>query len=133
MLDSSFERAKATAVRQLLQGESFEVLEGPKAEKGDKKIRIHVRLPRDGTTGWFTMRPGETRPWSSRLQPTQALELKAEDGELVRQLMAGETIEALEAPTKVDDSENESCTRVRAESDGAVGFVTVVVGLAGKA
>lgn len=115
------------AVRQLNEGEIFEVLEGPCIEEKQGALRVRGRSLRSGGgVGWFTA--GEAmQPWSSSHRCVQDTELfdacdKA-SATVLRSLDRDETVEALETPFR-DASTGILCLHVRADKDGAVGFAS---------
>jgi len=122
-LEASFNSGSAL-VRALEEGETFEVLEGPKAETKQSANRVRGRNLSDGTTGWFTFTKKNMQFWSPSYKCRSPVDLcdDAECSKVQRKLEAGERLEALEPPTLCNDVVTIS---LRAENDGAVGFATI--------
>lgn len=122
-LEASFASGGAL-VRALEEGETFEVLEGPKAETKQSANRVRGRNLSDGTEGWFTFTKKNMQFWSPSYKCRSPVDLcdDAECSKVQRKLEAGERLEALEPPTLCNDVVT-IC--LRAESDGAVGFATI--------
>lgn len=117
----------AEAVRSLERGEALQVLEGPKEEPRPSVVRVRGRALSDGAVGWITLKAENVRPWSPYFSCLHAAPLQdapvAEGASLVREITVGEVVELLEGPTKEEGQE--SRMKVRAERDGAIGWVTV--------
>jgi len=113
-------------VRQLEEGEIFEVLEGPCTESKRGILLARGRALRGGDVGWFSVGP-DTRPWSAPHRCARPSDLRdsadAASAAVLRRLEEGEQLEALEPP-RPEEGVGALCLRVRAERDGAVGFVS---------
>jgi len=115
-------------LRQLAEGEIFEVLDGPSVEQKQGALRVRGRaLGAEGGVGWFTV-GGSMRHWSTRYRCVQATELHdgldAASANVLRTLDADEELEALCAPVQ-DEAAGVPRVRLRAQRDSAVGFAAV--------
>jgi len=128
-LQADFQSSSAE-VRALAEGESVELLEGPKEETFEPVMRMRGRTATDGKEGWFTLAAESVKVWSPQYRCVGATAIsdarKAGQGQAVRELELGETVEALEGPTVEDAEQGTLRLKCRAASDGAVGWVTVV-------
>jgi len=126
-LQKQFSSADAETVRPLEKGEALQVLEGPKEESVPPAVRVKGRALSDGSVGWITLKGDNVRPWSPYFNCLKSAPLHdaaaAEGATLIRQVTAGEVVELLEGPTKEEGQEPRM--KVRAEKDGAIGWVTV--------
>jgi len=122
-----FSSEGADLVRQLSEGEAFEVLEGPTSEKFDDVNRTKCLAVSDGAIGWVTVK-ANLRYWNPFHECTASTvmskTLAGKSSEVIRRVEPGELVEILDGPMK--DAETEMLrVRARAESDGAVGWVTI--------
>jgi len=112
-------------VRGLAVGETFQVLEGPKAEKTPVEMRAKVRAASDGSIGWVLMseNDGRLKHWSNLhkcIAPSAMRERSSKAANVVRELAQGDVVEVLEGPIREDGE-----TRIRARTeDGVVGWLT---------
>jgi len=114
------------ALRPIAEGELFEVLEGPCMEAKRGALLARGRALEGGDEGWFSVAE-EMRPWSSQHRCVKAADLRdsAEaKAAVLRSLKEGELLEALEPPRQ-GAAHGALSLRVRAETDGAVGFAPV--------
>jgi len=122
-LQKQFASADAVTVRTLEKGEAMLALELPKEEAMAPEVRVRCRALSDGSMGWITLKGDNVRPWSpyySCLKAALMHDAAVADGAtLVRQVEAGEAVELLEGPSK------EHRMKVRAEKDGAIGWVSL--------
>jgi len=115
-----------TLLRQLEEGEMFEVLEGPVTEQQEGALRVCGRaLHGNSTAGWFTL-GDSVRPWGTRHRCLRSAELRQvnsgdTEATVLRQLEVGELLEALELPVH-DEQTGIMRLQVRAERDGIVGL-----------
>jgi len=115
-----------TLLRQLEEGEMFEVLEGPVTEQQEGALRVCGRALHGGSTaGWLTL-GDSVRPWATSHRCVRSVELReTSSGEteatVLRQLEVGELLEALELPV-YDEQTRVMHLQVRAERDGIVGL-----------
>lgn len=116
-------QAGGPVVRPLEEGETFEVLEGPKTDTKQGANRARGRNLGDGAEGWFTLTKKNMQVWSPNYKCRAPVDLceDIECSKVQRKLEAGERLEALEPPVFCNDVVT---IRLRAESDGAVGFAT---------
>jgi len=125
-LESAF-KSGSPAVRSLEVSEIFEMLDGPKTEKKEGEQRMRVRSLSDGSEGWFTFTKTCVL-WSPRYRCLKSTDLSdcldAGKSTLLRKLVLGELVEALDVP-ELDAASGLVRVRVRAEKDNAVGFATV--------
>jgi len=126
-LHKQFASADADIVRMLDKGEALLATQGPKEETVQPAVRVKGRALSDGAIGWITLKGDNVRPWSPYFNCLKSTpmhdSLIVEGATLVRQTEVGEVVELLEGPTKEDGQEPR--IKVRAEKDGAVGWVTV--------
>jgi len=125
-LQKQFASADAVTVRTLEKGEALQALEGPKEEAVQPATRVKGRALSDGAIGWITLKGDNVKPWSPYYNCLKAAPMHdaqaAEGATLVRQIAEGEVVELLEGPTKEGQDPR---MKVRAEKDGAIGWVTV--------
>lgn len=117
------------AVRQLAEGEKFEVLEGPKTETRLGSNRVHVRSLASGPecTGWLTVAGKNVIPWTPRYKVKVSTPLQdglSSKASAVRELAIGEVVEALDAPMQDPGTKNVRII-IRAEKDSAEGYVDI--------
>lgn len=122
-------------VRQLEEGELFEVIDGPSKKTKEGENRVHCRSVVDGTEGWLTFKTGRVSSWSPSYKCVSATtindKLEVADAKNLRKIVPGETLEALSAPS-LEATANIIRVHVRAEKDGLAGYATVT-GNAGTA
>lgn len=122
----SSESEKSEVVRELEEGDAFEVLDGPKEEKFPAETRVKCCALADGTVGWITLKGKNVRPWSPFYSVVEAAPLhnnrSAEESTTLRELEVGESCEILEGPLREAEELRMKC---RAEKDGQVGWVTI--------
>lgn len=121
-----FSSSDGETVRLLEKGEAMQALEGPKEEVLPPQVRVKAKALSDGAVGWLTLKGENVRPWSPFYNCLKATPihdaLAAEGAAVVRQMEAGEGVELMEGPSKVGE---EVRMKIRAEKDGAIGWVTV--------
>jgi len=122
-LESSF-ASGSKAIREMEVGEVLEVVEGPSTETKEGSMRARGRSLRSGQEGWFTVSKA-LLPWAPRYACKKATELR--DGadataQVLRKLDEGELLEVFEAPSG-GSAEGVLRLRVRADKDGAIGYV----------
>merc|ERR1712129_452570 len=121
--------SESETLRRVEEGEMIEVTDGPKSETKDGTKRILGRTLADGRQAWFTLCSKSFQQWAPKYKCAQstdldeALEVK-EGATSVRKMEKGETLDALETPTR-DSTSGLLRVRVRATKDGAVGFATL--------
>eukprot|EP00933_Yihiella_yeosuensis_P078904 TRINITY_DN9088_c1_g1_i3.p1 TRINITY_DN9088_c1_g1~~TRINITY_DN9088_c1_g1_i3.p1 ORF type:complete len:1246 (+),score=343.19 TRINITY_DN9088_c1_g1_i3:498-3740(+) len=123
---------KASKVlKKLVAGDILTVEEGPVDEPVNGISRIRGRTS-DDKTGWVTVKgnagtvfakPSDTHFVVSKEQPLQKA-MSSNSVEAVRKLEVGETILLLEGP-KEESFKEETLLKVKANSDGAVGWVSL--------
>lgn len=125
-LEARFGSGSSPAIRVLEEGETFEVMEGPKPEIKQGAQRVRGRSMGDGTEGWFTLARRNMLSWSPNYTCKSPVDLfeDSESSKLLRQLESGESLEALEPPILNKES-GVVRIRLRAERDSAVGFANV--------
>jgi len=117
------------SLRMLEEGEPLQVLEGPKVLKIEGKPRARGRSLRTGAEGWFDLVDTEMAPWAIwqscvRSAPlTDCLDTNS--AKTLRMVQQEERLEALEAPVVDDSAGYRIKLRVRADKDGADGFMPV--------
>ncbi|CAE8607693.1 unnamed protein product, partial [Polarella glacialis] len=123
------ESSSSKALRTLEEGEHFELLKQPVKDvrKGLLLARCRGISSGKGEEGWLAVESAGLRPWSLRqkcLRSTKLQDLAAQAGaaQVIRELLAGEEVVALEAPTSLP-SDLVARARVRACRDGAIGSV----------
>jgi len=126
-LQNRFNSEFAKDVRTLEEGETIELLEGPKEEKAEAPLRVHGRSSTDGKVGWVSLKKGVMKLWSANYRCVEAAgitsELDSSKGE-VRSLEKGETFELLEGP-KVESATGALRMKGVAAKDAATGWVTI--------
>jgi hypothetical protein len=114
-------------VRELEQGEQVEVIEGPKTQSKEGATRVRGRNLSSGVEGWFDM-DAKWQQWQPlyRCVVSTSLsdQLDPSSAQVLRDLVPGETLEALETPA-LNPHSGSLAVRLRAESDGATGFATI--------
>jgi len=117
-------QAGGRVMRALEDGETFEVLEGPKTDTKQGANRVRGRTLGDATEGWFTLTKKNMQVWSPNYKCRSPIDLceDVECSKIQRKLEVGERLEALEPPVIHNDVVT---IRLSAESDGAVGFATI--------
>lgn len=116
---------RAATLRRLAENEVFEVMEGPREETFAAEVRIMCRAVGDSAVGWVTVRGKNLRKWSPRYTCLVASSLRDSRGVAaaeLRQLEVGEAVELLEGPQQEAGALQ---MRVRAERDGAFGWVLI--------
>lgn len=118
-------------ISKLQVGAVLEVLEGPRKEQPLETQRVKGKAPKDGKTGWVTMKDAAGTCF---LEPTKVLVCKASiaittafdiaDGKAIRKLEAGETLEILEEE-KEDESRGLLRIKARTHRDNKDGYVTL--------
>jgi len=123
-------------LRKLAAGETLTVLEGPVEEKAAGITRLKVRATKDEKEGWVTTAGNKgtvyVEPHSKQYSVLQGQPLtkafrtsgRASTVEEVRTLEKGEVMELTEGP-KEEQHPQETRLRVRALSDGAVGWISL--------
>lgn len=126
-VEGRFSAGSGPAVRTLEVGELFEVQDGPKTDTKQGASRVRGRSIGDGTSGWFTLTKQNMQLWSPSYKCKAPVDLfeDADSSKLLRKLEAGESVEALEPPTLANKDEGLVRIRLRAESDGAIGYATI--------
>lgn len=122
-LESQF-RSGSSTLRLLEENEVFEMLEAPKTETKEGEQRMRGRS--DKSEGWFTFSKFLT-PWSPRYRCLRSIDLTeslSASSNVVRQLVSGEVVEALELPS-YDEASGLVRVRVRTEKDNMLGFATL--------
>jgi len=125
-LENRMPAGSGAMLRMLEVDELFDVLEGPKMQTKEGELRVRARCLGEGGEGWFTVTSANVRPWSPDYTCKQSTDLHNKvdmaSAEVVRKIEQGESLEALEAPEMTADALR---VHVRAEKDGAVGYVSV--------
>jgi len=121
-------------VRQLEEGEMFEVLDNPTVKMQDGLLFMRGRSLSSGTfweagdEGWFRCDGSAIRPWSRRCCSRKTIDLHCDRDssckQVVRSLKEGEILDVIEVPA-LEPPANAGWVRVRAEKDCAVGFISV--------
>lgn len=62
-LQSTF-ASEGKTMRVLAEGESIELLEGPREERSEPAVRLRGRAVADGSVGWVTLKNANLRPWT---------------------------------------------------------------------
>lgn len=122
-LESNF-RSGSSTLRLLEENEVFEMLEAPKIETKEGEQRMRGRSEK--SEGWFTFSKFLT-PWSPRYRCLRSIDLTeslSASSDVVRQLVSGEMVEALELPS-YDEASGLVRVRVRTEKDNLLGFATL--------
>lgn len=129
--DIALETPKGTRVlRTLRPGDLVEVIGEPVPEEQQRAtLRVRGRCLGDSVFGWVTLTIANALPWMPRYRCVQGTVLHevpvvSSASVVVRNLEAGENLEALAAPF-LEASAGVVRVRARAERDGAVGFVTI--------
>jgi len=125
-LESAFPSG-SKVLREVAEGELFEVVEGPTTEKKEGALRLRGRsMAGEVVEGWFSA-DESVAPWCTSLECSQATDLHdsvdASSGKVLRSLVKGEALEALAAPVR-EESTGILRVRVRAEKDGVIGFAS---------
>lgn len=99
--------SSSSVVRNLAAGEAIEVLEGPREEKFIPANRAKVRTSGDSAAvGWISVRSDSFRAgWKPLYKFVKAAKLyatKDSKESVVREVVAGETIDLVEGPVEVD-------------------------------
>jgi len=114
--------------RMLDKDEEVVLIEGPKEEKCDPVVRVHVRAVLDGAVGWVTLKPNNLMRWSPLYRCVNGTViqnlLEVGKAHTLRRLDLDETVEVLEGPLE-DASAGILRLKGRAERDGAIGWITV--------
>jgi len=125
-LQKQFSSSDSETVRMLEKGEAMQAIEGPKEESIAPAVRVKGRALSDGAIGWITLKGENVRPWSpyfSCLKSTPMYDAVVVEGATsVRTIEVGEVVELLENAAKEEGQEQRM--KVRAEKDGAIGWVT---------
>jgi len=124
-LQSGFQSDTANNLKVLAEGETIELLEGPKEEKSSTTQRVYVRALTDGKTGWLTVKKDTMRLWSPNYRcvsaSTMSSDLKA--SKKVRDVDVDEIMELIEGPTV--DAQGALRLKCCAEKDGSIGWMTI--------
>lgn len=118
------------AIRNIEEGEIFEVLEGPSTETKQGSMRTRGRSVRSGSEGWLTTGAHIVR-WSPQhtcIKPIALREAAAASAATIRMLEQGEILQALDAPAEVAGTEGKLQLHVRTEKDNVLGFADVRAG-----
>lgn len=127
-LHKKFATDVSEKVRMLEKDEAVQILEGPREEKFEAVMRLKGRALSDGSTGWITVKDKNLKPWSPFYKCSSAtvihdgLSVKA--AQVVRRIEAGEVVELTEGPM-LEKEIGVLRIKARAETDGAVGWITV--------
>lgn len=115
--------------RMLEAGEGFEAQGAAQVESKPGSQRVKGRSLRDGGEGWFSLVKRSVQPWTPHYMCKQAAPLNealaAKEPKVVRQLVAGELLEALECPQLVEEGGASMAVKLRAQTDGATGYANV--------
>jgi len=124
-LQSVFQSDNASDIRVLAEGETIELLEGPKEEKSSSTSRVYVRAITDGKTGWVTVRKDTMRMWSPNYRCMSASEMSSDlkASKKVRDVDVNEIVELIEGPT--EDAKGVLRLKCSAEKDGSIGWMTI--------
>jgi len=116
-------------VRMLAEKEALEILEGPSEERSEAAVRIRGRCVSDGTTGWVTLKGHNLELWEPHYRCVSGTvindALEVSTAEALRRLEPGEILEVVDGP-RIDTEVGVVRVQARAESDGVVGWVTLV-------
>eukprot|EP00930_Biecheleria_cincta_P057709 TRINITY_DN4359_c0_g2_i1.p1 TRINITY_DN4359_c0_g2~~TRINITY_DN4359_c0_g2_i1.p1 ORF type:complete len:2005 (+),score=603.41 TRINITY_DN4359_c0_g2_i1:55-6069(+) len=119
--------ADAETVRQLVEGEVLNVLEGPKSETHQPVMRVKVKASSDGAIGWVSTGASIVKRWNGNYKCSAATPLqsacKADGAELLRELAASEVLELQDGPVAEGD---EMRIKVKAKKDGLIGWATLI-------
>jgi len=123
-LESAF-ASGSKVLRDVAEGELFEVTEGPTAEVKEGALRLRGRsIAGDAVEGWFSA-DESVAPWCTSLEVAIATDLldstDSSSAKVLRPLVKGEALQALAPPVR-EESTGILRLRVRAEKDGAIGF-----------
>jgi len=127
-LHKKFATDAAEKVRMLEKDEAVQILEGPKEEKVEPVMRLKGRALSDGSTGWITVKDKTLKSWSPFYKCSSATVIhdgfSVKTAQIVRRIEAGEVVELAEGP-KLEKEIGVMRIKARAETDGAVGWITV--------
>lgn len=125
-LESGFQTG-SSEVATLSEGDSVEILEGPKEEKSADVVLLEVRSLSNGARGLVTQRGANLKPWSPHYKcvaPTvmhDRLTLD-DDVQTLQRLEIGDTLDLVEGPTFEADM---GVLRVKGKVRGVTGWVTI--------
>lgn len=115
-------------LRKLEEGDTFELIEGPKTETKEGPKRIRGKAVSDGKEGWFTLSSKAFQQWAPKYKVANSTVIdnavSPKDAKAVRKLETGEILDALETPV-FEKAAGLLRVRVRAVNDGATGFATL--------
>jgi hypothetical protein len=123
---------KEKMVRKAVEGEIFEVLQGPKSDEKSGLERVKVKALSDGIEGWMSVKGNQGKQFLEKTEkPCYACVKETEigkefktGGDPVRTLKPEEVVEVLEGP-RVEIVGCASRAKVKASKDSKVGFVTI--------
>lgn len=125
-LEKTFASTDAQKLRTLMKEEVIRVLQGPKEEVCPPEIRLKGQVLSDGVVGWFTPKGNNVKAWSPYYRCTKAVSIHdgfaTAQGEVLRELAVGETIELLEGPVL---GGKELWMKGHAQKDGIIGWVMI--------
>jgi len=131
-ITDSFDIESGKTVRKMAQGETFEVLEGPKEDTETHMQRVRGRALRDGKVGWVSVASNQGTVFLTPIDKPFvwcASEAALRDGagsasKQVRALAKDEVLELLEGPRE-ETPDPELLVRCTASKDGAAGWITI--------
>jgi len=131
-ITDTFDIENAKTLRKLAQGETFEVLEGPKEDTETHMQRVRGRALRDGKVGWVSVASNQGTVFLTPMDKPFvwcATDAALTDGagsasKQVRALAKDEVLELLEGPRE-EIPDPELLVRCTASKDGAAGWITI--------
>jgi len=123
----------STVLRQIEAGELVDGLEDPKADAVPGRNRVRLRNLTNGAEGWLTQTKESVALWAPKYKAKPTADcinlyegLDTSSSDVVRSLEKGEMLRALMTPERERAGSIVIRLHVVAESDGTIGFVTVV-------